>query len=254
MSASGLPGKRVEANRAGMTATTCRREPESTASPVDEGCTANHNTIAKCSCYDPTRMQRVQSGPRGQRVPRVHGEQSRGRIDWTRVAVLAVLGGTLVTLLARASTSPTPSPVVPPPPAAVEDTASLFTDVDRLRARLRPPVDNAIPSRNLFAFRRVAPVAPRRIPVPSEAVAATPIPAVTPATRTSPLSLIGLAENAGPPGLVRTAILSGAGGLHFVEVDAVVAGFRVSAIRDDAVELTAVDGAESGTPIVLTFK
>jgi hypothetical protein len=42
--------------------------------------------------------------------------------------------------------------------------------------------------------------------------------------------------------------------LHFVEVGASVAGYRLSAIRDDAVELTAADDAGPGTPIVLTFK
>ena len=47
MSASGFPGKRVEANRAGMTATICSGGPESTAAPVDAGCTTNHNTIVR---------------------------------------------------------------------------------------------------------------------------------------------------------------------------------------------------------------
>ena len=39
-----LPGNRVEANRAGMTATTCGGYAESTVGTVDEGCTANHST------------------------------------------------------------------------------------------------------------------------------------------------------------------------------------------------------------------
>ena len=44
MSASGLPGNRVEANRAGMTATTSSGRLVSTAKPVDAGCTANNST------------------------------------------------------------------------------------------------------------------------------------------------------------------------------------------------------------------
>lgn len=201
-------------------------------------------------------MQKVQGAraPHGQTGPRVHGEQSRGHIDWKRAAVLGVLGLTLVTLLARASTAPTPAPTVAPPPRPVEDSASLFADVDGLRARLRPPVHNATPSRNLFAFRRAAPIGSRGAGGPSEETAATPISDPTPTTRTPPLSLIGLAETTGPSGSVRTAILSGAGGLHFPEVGAVVAGYRLVAIRDDAVELTTADETESGTPIVLTFK
>lgn len=74
---------------------------------------------------------------------------------------------------------------------------------------------------------------------------------VPPATHVPPLAFIGLVDDIGQEGRVRTAILSGAGGLHFVEVGAVVAGYRVTAIRDDAVELT---GPDDGTPVVLTFK
>lgn len=210
-------------------------------------------------------MQQVQGarGPHGQRTPRVshepttprvYKERSRRSVDWKRVAVLGVLGGTLVTLLARAAGSPTPPPIVAPPPPPVEDTASLFADVDRLRERLRSPVQNATPSRNLFAFRSTAPVAPRKASSSSAESAGTPIPVPEPSTRTPPLSLIGLAEHAGPSGPVRTAILSDGGGLHFAEVGVVVAGYRLSAIREDAVELIAADGVASGTPIVLTFK
>ena len=47
MSASGLPGNRVEANRAGMTATMSSGGTESTVEPVDAGCTTNNSTTAK---------------------------------------------------------------------------------------------------------------------------------------------------------------------------------------------------------------
>lgn len=159
----------------------------------------------------------------------------------------------LVTLLARASTFSVPPPIVVPPPPPVQDNAALFAEIDRLRARLRPPEENATPSRNLFAFRREVAVSARlkNVPVPVETTAVAAFEAAAPS---APLSLIGLADEAGPSGLRRTAILSGSGGLHFVEVDAVVAGYRVVAIRDDAVELAAVDEAGARGLIVLTFK
>jgi hypothetical protein len=51
-SARALPGSRVEAYRAGMTATTVRGGTESTLEPVDAGCTTNNNTTLKSACYD----------------------------------------------------------------------------------------------------------------------------------------------------------------------------------------------------------
>src|ERR1044072_7785879 len=51
ISASGLPGNRVEANRAGMTATMSSGSGESTVKAVDAGCTTNNNTDVKHACY-----------------------------------------------------------------------------------------------------------------------------------------------------------------------------------------------------------
>ena len=51
-SASALPGSRVEAYRAGMTATTLSGGTESTLEPVDAGCTTNNSTTLKSACYD----------------------------------------------------------------------------------------------------------------------------------------------------------------------------------------------------------
>lgn len=192
--------------------------------------------------------------PHWQRESRVHSDQSPAPIPWKRAAALGVVGATLVTWLARASTSIAPPPVVVPSPPPAEDSAALFAEVDRLRERLRPPPAASTPSRNLFAFRRAAPSASRAAARPPSGTTSIPIPAPEPLIQAPPLSLIGLAEETGPSGPVRTAILSGAGGLHFVEVGGVVAGHRVSAIRDDAVELASVDDTAPGGSIILTFK
>src|SRR4030081_3529843 len=89
MSASGLPGNRVEANRAGMTATICRDRAWSTAEPVEAGCTTNNSTTRKSPCYD------------------------RGRLlmNVKRVAAICAVGGALAVWLAAASTMLT-QPVV----------------------------------------------------------------------------------------------------------------------------------------------
>lgn len=169
-----------------------------------------------------------------------------------RTAMLGVFGATLVTLLARAATSSlTPVPVVQPTPPPTEDPRAPFAEVDRLRERLRAPVAAATPSRNLFTFRQPSPPRSREASASSAAVTEVAAPPVPPVTHVPPLAFIGLVDDIGQEGRVRTAILSGAGGLHFAEVGAVVAGYRVTAIRDDAVELT---GPDEGTPVVLPFK
>ena len=66
------------------------------------------------------------------------------------------------------------------------------------------------------------------------------------------LTLVGLAEEAGPDGPIRTAIISGVGGLHFVRVgEAIVGGYRLTAIRDDSVE---VSDAANAAPFQLRLK
>jgi hypothetical protein len=224
MSARGFPGNRVEANRAGMTATTVSGCVESTAAPVDEGCTTNHSTIVEVPCYDPGIAQ----------------------MDWKRTATLGVIGGTLVTLLARASTSVVAPPAIPSPVQAAHDTPAVLPEVDRLHQRLSAPVTPMAPARNLFAFGSKA-------PVPREPVARLEaLPAPPPMPQPPALTLVGLAEEAGPDGPIRTAIISGVGGLHFVRVgEAIVGGYRLTAIRDDSVE---VSDAANAAPFQLRLK
>ena len=225
MFASGLPGKRVEANLAGMTATMFSREPESTVSPVDEGCTTNHSMIVEASCYDP-----------------------QAPMNWKRIATLAAIGGAFVALLARASVAPLPAAVTTRPTTS-SVPALRVPEVERLRARLRAPITPASPARNLFAFQRQrdAPAAS----APSLPLTLPPAPAMTLPARTPTLALVGLAEDRGPGGPVRTAILSAAGQLYFARVGDIVAGYRVATIDAGSLELVAAD---DGAAVVLTLK
>jgi hypothetical protein len=222
MSASGLPGNRVEANRAGMTATTVSERLESTASPVDEGCTTNHSTIVEAPCYDP-------------HTP----------MNWKRTATLGVIGGTLITLLARASTSVVAPPTTPVPVQSTNATPAVMPEVDRLHERLSAPIELAAPSRNLFTFRETAPVL--RTPV-----ARVETPTRPPAPLPPALALIGFAEEAGPDGPVRTAIISSPGGLHFARVgDTIVGDYRLAAIGDDSID---VSGPANAATVQLRLK
>src|SRR4051812_35224371 len=76
MSASGLPGNRVEANRAGMTATTLS---ESTRRSVDAGRTTNNSIVENWPCYDPNAY-----------------------MNFKRTATIVVLGGAFAAWLSAA--------------------------------------------------------------------------------------------------------------------------------------------------------
>lgn len=176
-------------------------------------------------------------------------------MNWQRIALLGVLGGTLVALIARAATPvPPPAASLSPtllPPAPAVPTAAMFAEIDKLRSRLRAPIQPAAPTRNLFAFRpRVSStVRPARV---ARATAPEPIVAVPPPARRPPAyTLIGLAEDTGPDGPIRTAILSGGSGVIFAKVGDQVGEYRVTAIAADALQLTAADDP---TPQVLTLK
>lgn len=211
-----------------MTATTCSRAVESTVAPVDEGCTTNHSTIAEAAVL-PSRELSL--------------------MNWERIVLFGVAGGTLVTWLAGAST-PVPGGPSLAPPTPVPVVTLTFPEVERLRDRLRAPVAPAAPTRNLFSFQTARsnhrPLAPR-----DATVAAAPIVAVAPVRQAPPYTLIGLAEDTGANGPVRTAILTGPGGIAFVAVGDRVGSYRVDAISVDALQLSA---AEDTIPFVLTLK
>jgi len=166
-------------------------------------------------------------------------------MNWKRTATLGVIGGTLITLLARASTSVVAPPTTAAPAQTTNATPAVMPEVDRLHERLSAPITPAAPSRNLFTFRETAPVP--RAPIARVETPMRPAAPMPPA-----LTLIGFADEAGPDGAIRTAIISGSGGLHFVRVgDAISAGYRVAAIGDDFVE---VSGPPDAAPLQLRLK
>lgn len=171
-------------------------------------------------------------------------------MNWKRIATLGVMGGTLVTLLARASTSVAPAAMPVPAGPVSTPVAPVFPEVERLRARLRAPIVPAAPTRNLFAFKRVERTLPAS-PVAPAAPAAAPAAAAAPVPRTPGLTFVGLAEDPGPDGPVRTAILSGGRDLYFAKIGDAIIAYRVAAIGADALELIATD---DGASFVLTLK
>ena len=215
-----------------MSATMFREERESTAEPVDAGCTSNHSmatphaSAAVTACYDPD-------------VP---------LMNVRRTVLLGALCGALVVWIATAATSrsraTTPTtPVVPATPASSE---ALAAEIERLHERLRPTVAPT-ESRDLFRYgARTS----RRAALPAAPAAVEPMPLPAPAA--APFKLIGVAEDSGPDGPVRTAIISGTGDLLFVhEGDTVAGRYRVERISADAIELADTTGA---APLRLSLK
>ena len=232
MSASGFPGKRVEANRAGMTATICSGGPESTAEPVDAGCTTNHNTI-------------------------VRGRMLRSPallMNWKSTATIGVVGGTVATLarhgVAVARIADRRRRSLRRRRSTCSSGAALAAETARLRERLRPQVR----------------AAQRRPAICSRSRAAAAAPAPTRSDRSSraagrtvvrrrpmppPFTLVGLAEDAAPGRHGQDGDPLEPAALQFVkEGDRVDGGYRVAAISSDSVELLGDDGR----PLLLRLK
>ncbi len=169
---------------------------------------------------------------------------------WKQAAMLGVCGGALAILFTRvASVAPLPDAPPAPQPGAAAVTA-LIAEVERLHQRMQAPIAPIASSRDPFVFRASRPSTSHRTIAEEPATRAgegTARRAESPALR-----LVGLAADDRPSGLVRTAIISGPDGLQFVTLgDAVSAGYRVTAIRDDAVELA---GAPNLPPVVLELE
>ena len=227
MSASGLPGNRVEANRAGMKATTWSGYLESTVNPVDEACTTNHNTPAR-SDRDGRATINATNG--------VLNHEGHEALITKRTVTLVLALGSLAAWFAAASTSGVRQtrPIIAPPQAVDLRGAALAAEIERLHERLRP---TATPehNRNLFQFAPRA-AAPAAIAAPASVA---PLPA--PAAAEPPFKLIGIAEDSG----TRTAILSSPAQLLMVkDGDVVLSKYRVTGISADAIELSdSADGS-----------
>jgi hypothetical protein len=127
------------------------------------------------------------------------------------------------------------------------DISDIEHEAVRLESRVgRRLAGDALPAnRNPFRFRDARPLRPAasrvRDPEPNlddaEAPAAKPLPPPEP-----PLKLIGMASDDAGGTVVRTAVLSTSQGVALVGMGDAVAGYRVTAIEPDAVELSDAEG------------
>lgn len=170
-------------------------------------------------------------------------------MNWQSTAIIGVISGTVVTLLATASPSLDRhrQAVAPAPSIDSQQGAALSAATDRLGKAPRPQAVPSVSTRNPFAFANPAapPVARTE---PAQSVAALPSPDTG---RPLPFTLVGLAEDRSSGSLVVTAILSSPGSLHFVrQGDRVEGGYRVAAITAEGAELIGDDGGA----VMLKFK
>ncbi len=170
-----LPGSRVEANRAGMTATMVSGGTESTLEPVDAGCTTNNSTTAK------VRVLRSRSTS----------------MNLKRTATIVVGGAALAAWLAGAATS---NHAI----AAGADRRSSRADRaarrrararDRAAARAAAADGGAARSRAAICSRSARRAAPRRAAVASRRPRRRRQRRLRPPP--PPLKLVGIAEDAG---------------------------------------------------------
>jgi hypothetical protein len=113
----------------------------------------------------------------------------------------------------------------------------------RLQARLRRETSYARPARNPFRFSEPVPVASAGpAPAPSDVPAQVATSFVPPPPT---VTLVGMAEDRAEQGSERTAILSSPDGVLLVRKgDDVLGQYRVTAVEEEAVELTsAADGS-----------
>jgi hypothetical protein len=172
-------------------------------------------------------------------------------VHWKHTAVVtgATLVGAWVAGTPQAPTTITP-PVAQSASAATraEPIANIEEEALRLEARVgRRLAGNAVPaSRNPFRFREVQPAGtaasratgePGREPDEAEAPPERP-----PALPEPPLRLIGMATDEAGGTVIRTAVLSTSQGVALVGMGDAVAGYRVTAVEADAVELSDSDG------------
>jgi hypothetical protein len=131
-----------------------------------------------------------------------------------------------------------------PPAAEIRDVRPVASDIqaqaERLQIRVRKELDYRDPARNPFRFgqRRAAPAAVRVAPAPlPEAPPAIELPVVQPL----PFTLSGMATDG--PEESRTAILTSGNDVVFAKAGDRVAGFTVTRVDENGIEVTAADGA-----------
>lgn len=155
-------------------------------------------------------------------------------MTWKSTA--AVSGaGLLATWLASYPPANAPAPAVAPVTPVATSGADIQQEAMRLQQKVRGVIEYEAPTRNPFRFT-----------APASRSAAAPAPdrvaSIDPAPARPDMTLTGVAIDTASGQEVRTAILGTPSGLVFATVGEEVAGHRVSAIAEDAVQLTAPDG------------
>jgi hypothetical protein len=156
-------------------------------------------------------------------------------MTWKSTAVVSG-AGLLATWLASYPPASAPEPAAAPAAPIATTGTDIQAEAARLQEQVRGVVEYEPPVRNPFRFTTRAPRA-----------AAPPTPvefaAVTPAAAAPEITVSGVAIDTVEGQEVRTVILGTPSGLVFAKVGDAVAGYRVSAIAEDAVQLTADDGS-----------
>ena len=172
-------------------------------------------------------------------------------MQWRHTAV--VTGATLVG--AWVAGTPKTSPTITTPaaqsapasPASVPD-ADIEQEAYRLQTRVgrRLAGDAAPASRNPFRFRDPGASSAAGVRAPGDTAPEPPgngtRPETPPAPPEPPLRLIGMATDEIDGAVVRTAVLSTSQGVALVRAGDNVAGYEVSSVEADAVELSGADG------------
>jgi hypothetical protein len=162
-------------------------------------------------------------------------------MDWKSTAVISGAGILATWFFSMPATRPPASNVIAPASRAPQSSAAAIDiqqEAARLQVRLHQPVPYTEPSRNLFRFseRRQAGSASGGPPVQPAAVVPHTPPASPPL-----ITLDGIASDTVDGQQQRTAVLNTVSGVVLVREGEQVAGYRVTKIGADAVELVKLD-------------
>jgi hypothetical protein len=227
MSASGLPGNRLDSYRAGMRATIrgggdvlwngSRNVP---------GCTTNHSIAVQG-----LRAVRQARFDRNATI----AVQKLRVMTWRLYALVS--GGAFVATYLFSGQPGTPTPARAPqarPAAASPSSSNAENEIQllaaRLEARVRQAASYQAPTRNPFEFGHVPQPAPKQVIAPK----LPELPYVPPPPPPPPFTLSGIAANHVDGALQRTGIFSGSNGVQLAREGESVGGYKVVTIDDNA--------------------
>ncbi len=174
-------------------------------------------------------------------------------MTWKSYALMSG-AGVISMWFAASLPSRMPGSMTPTQPREAAGAAAAASEIEeqanRLQARLQQERLYREPGRNLFRFvpapaaRPVVPAEAEPAPLPRSEIAAAPPPL--------PMKLAGVAADQTENGVVRTAIFSTFSGVVLArEGEEVLDRFRVTEVREDAVDLVTI---ADGTAVTLRLK